>query len=559
MMLATRAALLVLGVSLTVPLNSVVGDYSQGRSLVIAREGIVAAEHPLAAQAGATILARGGHAVDAAVAANAVMGVVAPMSNGIGGDLFALIYDTKSSRLYGLNASGWAPAGLSIEFLKSRGYREMPDTGIHTVTVPGAVDGWAKLLARFGRKTFADVLAPAIGYAKQGVPVTERVADLWRAGEPLLLVAGTGLKVFFPGGRAPRVGDLFHNADLAWSYQQIAEQGRDEFYRGEIARRIVEFSQRHGGALTTADLEEFSSEWVEPLSTTYRGWSVYELPPNSQGIAALLMLNIMEQFPLADYGHNNPRALHVMIEAKKLAYADLMTYIGDPKFAQIPITGLLSKEYARARARLIEPEHARCDVGPGNPVQLGRETIYLSVVDRDGNMVSLIQSIYASFGAGLVPDGTGFALQNRGALFSVDSTHPNALASRKRSLHTIIPAFMSRGDLRLAFGIMGGWNQAQAHAQFVANVVDHGLNIQAALEAPRFTKMTFAGCDVEMESRVAKTVIQELEAKDHQVHVLGAFSPRVGGGQAVLREARGINFGASDPRKDGAAIPEPAS
>jgi len=533
-------------------------DRWHARSMVISRQGIVASEHPLASQVGAMILARGGHAVDAAIAANAVMGVVAPMSNGIGGDLFALVYDARSGQLHGLNASGWAPSGLTIEFLTRQGYTTMPQRGVHTVTVPGTVDGWAKLHARFGRLKWADLFAAAIRYAEEGVPITELVAALWAANERLLRQNASAARTYLPEGRAPRVGEIFRNPDLAWSYRHIAAHGPEAFYKGEIARRLLEALHQQGGTMTAADLAEFSSEWVAPISTTYRGWTIYELPPNGQGIAALLMLNIMEQFPLREFGHNSARALHVMIEAKKLAYADLIRYVADPRFARIPVSGLLSKAYARERARRLDLAKAQCDVEPGTPVEVGDETVYLSVVDREGNMVSLIQSNYESFGSGLVAEGTGFALQNRGALFSFDPTHPNALAPRKRPLHTIIPAFMERGSVRIAFGIMGGWNQAQAHAQFVSNVVDHGMNIQEALDAARFTKRTFGGCDVQIEARVPERVREELRALGHQLQVRGAYSSQMGGGQAVARDfATGVNFGASDPRKDGAAVPEP--
>lgn len=533
-------------------------DRSQARSMVISKYGIVATEHPLASQAGAIILAQGGHGVDAAVAANAVMGLVAPMSNGIGGDLFAIVYEAKSGRLYGLNASGWAPARLNIDLLKSRGISTMPQRGIHSVTVPGAVDGWDKLLNRFGRMKFKEVLAPAIRYAEEGFPVTEWVSGAWIASEPVLQEDPNASRTYLPEGRAPRVGEIFRNPDLARSYKQIAEQGRDAFYKGEIAQRIVTFSERQGGTLTAQDLAEFSSEWVEPISTLYRGWTIYELPPNGQGIAALEMLNLMENFPIPEFGHNSTQALHVLIESKKLAYADLIRYVADPKFSKVPVAGILSKDYARQRAKQIDMVKAHPQVQFGQPPQIGEDTIYLCVVDREGNMVSLIQSNYVSFGSGLVADGTGFALQNRGGLFSFDPVHPNALMGRKRPLHTIIPAFMTRDNLRIAFGIMGGWNQAQAHAQFVSNIVDHHMNIQAALEAARFTKMTFEGYDVQMEARIPAQVRAELEAKGHQILLRGDFSSQMGGGQAVLRDfSTGVNYGASDPRKDGAAIPEP--
>ena len=531
-------------------------DRGQARSMVISRNGIVAAESPLAAQAGVEMLERGGTAADAAVAANAMLGLVAPMSNGIGGDLFAIVYDGKTGKLYGLNASGWAPAGLSIEFLRSKGFRSMPERGIHSVTVPGAVDGWQRLLERFGRKKLAEVLAPAIRAADEGFPVTEMVGGIWGRSVDLLRANVNAAQTYLIADRAPRVGELFRNRDLAWSYRQIAAQGRDAFYKGEIARRLFELSRHHGGTMTMKDLAEYSGEWVDPISITYRDWTVYEMPPNSQGIAALEMLNLMENFTLGQFGPNSTRALHVMIEAKKLAYADLVPYIGDPKGAKLPVAGLIAKDYARERAKLIDMNKANCAAEPGAPPQ-GGDTIYLSVVDREGNMVSLIQSNYEAFGSGLVADGTGFVLHDRGALFSLDPASPNALGGRKRPLHSIIPAFMQKGDVRIAFGIMGGWNQSQAHAQFVANIVDFKMNIQAALEAARFTKLTFGGCDVVMEGRIPSNIRNELTAKGHMIEVRGVFSPQMGGGQAVQRDfAAGINYGGSDPRKDGAAIPE---
>ncbi len=535
-------------------------DRSQGRSMVITRYGIVAAESPLAAQAGAQMLARGGQAVDAAIAANAVMGAVAPMSNGIGGDLFAIVYEAKSGKLKGLNASGWAPRGLSPELLKSKNITRMPQRGINAVTVPGAVDGWAKLMGRYGRLRFAEVLAPAIHYAEQGFPVTEWVAPLWSESQRRLKEDANATKTYLPGGAAPKVGEIFRNPDLAWTYKQIVASGADAYYKGEIAKRIVATANRLGVAWTPEDLAEFSSEWVEPISTTYRGWTVYEIPPQGQGIAALVMLNLMEQFPIGEWGHNTARTLHHEIEAKKLAYADVLRYVADQRFAKVPIAGMLSKEYARERAKLIDAAKANCDVAAGTPPGAGGDTIYLSVVDAEGNMVSFIQSNYSSvgFGAGVVADGTGFALQNRGGLFSLDPAHPNYLAPRKRPLHTIIPAFMEKGDVRIAFGIMGGWNQSQAHAQFVSNVVDHGMNIQAALEAARFSKDTFAGCDVMIEQRVPAAVRAELEKLGHKIEVRGDYARAMGGGQAVRRDfAAGINYGASDPRKDGGAIPQP--
>ena len=531
-------------------------DRAQGRSVVTTRGGIVAAEHPLAAAAGAAILARGGHAVDAAMAANAVMGVVAPMMCGIGGDLFAIVHEGSTGRLHGLNASGWAPAAARIERMTGAGFTRMPVAGIHTVTVPGAVDGWVALQGRFGRLSLADVLAPAIAVAAEGFPVSQVFGANWGWGLPLLQPE-SGMDAFYPHGRAPRAGEVFRNPALARSYQQIAAGGRDAFYRGDIARRILAFCGRHGSAMQAGDLAEFQSEWVEPISVTYRGWTVSELPPNGQGISALVMLNLMEQFPLPDLGLSSADGLHVMIEAKKLAYADLRRYVGDPKFGDVPVAELLAKDYARARAKQIDMGRAADGMPPGMPLDMGEDTTYLAAADRDGNVVSFIQSVYALFGSGLVADDTGFVLHNRGRSFSLDRQHPNALEGRKRPLHTIIPGFMTRGGTRLAFGIMGGWNQAQAHAQLVSHVADHDLDAQAAIEAPRFSKRSFEGRDVEIESRVEAEVRDALTARGHEIQLRGAFSTRMGGGQIVLRDVEaGVTRAGSDPRKDGAAVPE---
>jgi gamma-glutamyltranspeptidase/glutathione hydrolase len=533
-------------------------DRSQARSMVISRDGIVAAESPLAAQAGVRILEHGGNAVDAAIAANAAMGVVAPMMNGVGGDLFVIVYDVKSNKLYGLNASGWAPKDLTIEFLHNHGLRDMPQQGIYSVTVPGAVDGWQKLADKFGRKKLSEDLAAAIKIAQDGFPVPEITAGVWATTTDLLRGDSAASQTYLIQDRPPRVGEIFRNPDLAWSLQQIATHGREAFYKGEIAKKILESMKHHGGVMTAQDLAEYSSEWVEPISTTYRDWTLFELPPNGQGLAALEMLNIMEKFPLGqkNWEFGSANALHTMVEAKKLAYADLAKYIGDPRQQKLPVSTLLSKEWAEQRAKLIDPARANCDVSAGE-LRGGTDTTYLSVVDREGNMVSLIQSNFDAFGSGIVAVGTGFALHNRGGLFTLDPASPNALAGRKRPLHTIIPAFAQKGDIRVAFGIMGGWNQSQAHAQFVANIADFKMNIQAALEAPRFSKRTFGGCDVSMESRFASGVRNELTSKGHKIDLRGPFSSVMGGGQAVLRDfATGVNYGASDPRKDGQASVE---
>jgi gamma-glutamyltranspeptidase / glutathione hydrolase len=531
-------------------------ERGQGRSMVISRGGIVAAESPLAAQAGVRILERGGNAVDAAIATNAMMGVVEPMMNGIGGDLFAIVYDAKANKLYGLNASGWAPKGLTIEFLQKQGLRDMPQSGVHAITVPGAVDGWQKLADKFGRKKLNEDLAAAIQTAQEGFPVPEWTAAYWAAEVDLLRSDEAASKVYLPGDRAPRLGEVFRNPDLAWSLQQIAEHGRDAFYKGEIGRKILESMRHHNGTMAAEDLADYSSEWAEPISTTYRDWTVYEMPPNGQGIAALEMLNIMETFPMGQFGFGSAKALHAMIEAKKLAYADMAKYVADPRGQKIPVATLLSKEWAKQRAQLIDAERAKCDVGAGE-LPGGSDTTYLSVVDRDGNMVSLIQSNYSGFGSGIVAPGTGFVLHNRGGLFTLDTASPNALAGHKRPRHTIIPGFAQKGETRMAFGIMGGWNQSQAHAQFIADIADFKMNIQAALEAPRFTKPTFSGCDVLMENRFSAATREELSKNGHKIQLLGTYSSAVGGGQAVLRDfAAGVNYGASDPRKDGQAAAE---
>jgi len=532
----------------------------QGRSIVSTTFGIVAASHPLAARAGVEMLERGGNAVDAAIAANAAMGLMEPAMNGIGGDLFVMYYEAKTGKLYGLNSGGWAPTGLTPAFLKSKGETRMPSYGIYSVTVPGAVAGWDVLRSRFGSKPFSELLAPAIYYADNGFPVTEVIDVDWNAAVNKLSRQANSAKTYLINGRAPKVGEVFRNPDLAKSLRLIAERGRDGFYKGPTAEAILQLSKETGGTFTAADLSEFQPEWVTPISTTYRGWTVSELPPNSDGIAALMMLNMMEQFPLAEWGFHSTKALHLMIEAKKLAYADLIRYIGDPKFSRLPVESLLAKSFGAERAKSINMNKAACMVEPahleGYTNSEGRDTIYLSTIDKDGNIVSLIQSNYSSFGSGLTAPGTGFVLHNRAGLFTLEENHPNTLAPRKRPLHTIIPAFMEKNGVRIGVGIMGGFNQPQAHAQFIADIADFGFNIQEALEAGRFTKGTFQGCDVEIESLVPANVRNELTALGHQLRVAAPRSDRFGWGQAVMSNPQGVHFGASEPRHDGAAIPE---
>jgi gamma-glutamyltranspeptidase/glutathione hydrolase len=528
-------------------------DY--GRSMVITQEGIAATSQTLASQAGAQILAKGGSAVDAAIAANAVLGVVEPMMNGIGGDLFVIYWDAKTRKLTGLNASGPAPRGLSPEFLAKQGFKTIPD-GIHSVTVPGAVDGWAKMHQKFGKLPWKDLFAAAIAYAEQGFPVTEDAQRYWAGSAGTLRRHPETSRVYLPGGRAPRVGEVFKNPAMTKAYRILADKGPDAFYKGEIAAAILKTSQQLGGTMTAQDLASFSAEWVDPISTEYRGWKVYELPPNGQGLAVLEMLNIMETSAAAAGGPYNAVELHRRIEAMKLAYSDLR-FNGDPRFADIPVRGILSKDYARKRAAAIDPQKANCAVAAGAPV-FG-ETTYLTTVDKDGNIASWIQSLYDYFGSGVTVEGMGFILHDRGKNFNLTRGSANVLTGGKRPSHTIIPGFMEKGDLHIGFGIMGGSNQAMAHAQFVSNVVDYDLNIQQAVESARFRKNGAPGCDVRIEGRVPPAVIQGLKDLGHQVQSISPYDSAVTGrGQAILfNSATKTKFGASDPRADGSAVPEP--
>jgi gamma-glutamyltranspeptidase / glutathione hydrolase len=525
------------------PSNLAARDRWQARSMVISARGIVATSQPLASQAGAQILARGGSAADAALAANAVLSVVEPMMSGIGGDLFALYREAASGHLYGLNASGPAPRGLSIEFLRRQGADAI--SGIHAVTVPGCVRGWEGMHERFGRVPWRHLFQPAMYYCERGFPVTEVIQGDWedsanRAPAPV-----------------PRVGEMVRNPHLAHAYGLIAELGAAAFYAGPIGEALIETSRRLGGTMTAADLEQFAPEWVTPISTTYRDWAVYELPPNGQGAGALEMLNIMERFPLGDYGPASAAALHCMIEAQKLAYEDLEAYNADPRLAHVPLRGLLDKRYAGERAALIDPVVARSGHGPGGPARDPGNTTYLAVVDKDGNVASWIQSIADLWGTGIMVEGFGFPLHSRGEGFTMDPAHPNALAAGKRPYHTIIPGYMERGNAHVGFGIMRGVNQAQAHAQFVSHIADHGMNIQQALEAPRFTRVKTGGREVKIESRVPESVRGELAAMGHDVTTVGEYSGWMGGGNAVLHDSSArVNYGASSPRKDGTAIPE---
>jgi gamma-glutamyltranspeptidase / glutathione hydrolase len=531
---------------------------SYGRSMVISQHGIAATSQILASQTAAGILAQGGSAVDAAIAANAVLGVVEPMMDGPGGDLFVLYWDARSRQYVGLNASGPAPRGLTPAFLATRGFKEMPDTGIQSVTVPGAVAGWARIHQRLGKLPWKELFTDAIAYAEKGFPVTEVIQEAWAAAENLnkLRTNAESIRVFLPRGRAPQVGEVFRNPDLGRAYRLIADQGSEAFYKGAIAEAILRTSQHLGGTMTAEDLASFSPEWVSPISTDYRGSRVYELPPNGQGMAALEMLNIMGTSQSASAGPFSAPEMHKRIEAMKLAYSDLRRYDADPRSYDVPVAKLLSKEWALQRAALIDPDHANCAVAAGHVIS--GDTTYLTVVDREGNMASWIQSVSHGFGSGVTVEGMGFELQDRGGGFTLDSGSPNVLAGGKRPFHTIIPAFMESGDERIAFGIMGGANQPLAHAQFVSNIVDYGMNIQAALEAPRFTKRTANGCDVSIEARVPGATLQQLSERGHQIAIRREYTQEMGRGQAILHHSKtNTNYAASDPRADGAAVPEP--
>ena len=529
-----------------------------GRSIVISQQGIAATSQVLASQTGAQILARGGSAVDAAIASNAVLGVTEPMMTGMGGDLFVIYWDAKTGKLTGLNASGPAPRALSPAFLAQHDITSMPQDGIHSVTVPGAVEGWYRMHQRFGKLPWKDLFQDAIAYAERGFPVYEGAREVWA--DPAIVrrleANAESKRVLLPAGKSPHIGELFKNPGMAHALRLVAERGPDAFYKGEVAAAILKTSERLGGTMTAQDLASYSSEWVEPLSIEYRGWKVYELPPNGQGMAALEMLNIMETSPASPLGAFGAPEMHKRIEAMKLAYSDIHANVADPRVHDTPVAQLLSKEYARKRAGEIDPKRANCEVKAGDPI--ASNTTYLTVVDKDGNIASWIQSLYSAFGSRVTVEGMGFALQNRGASFTLDPKHPNVLAGGKRPFHTIIPAFMEKGDDHIGFGIMGGAVQPMAHAQFVSNYVDYGMTLQEALEAPRFFKSGAPGCDVYIESRVPEATLQQLSERGHEIRIGREYVETMGRGQAILHNSKtGMNYAASDPRADGAAIPEP--
>lgn len=538
--------------------DRITGHSFASRSEVMAPNAMAATSQPLATQVALQIMRDGGNAIDAAIAANAMLGLVEPTGCGIGGDLFAIVWDAKTQQLYGLNASGRSPQSLTLEHFQQQGMNKIPSHGALPVTVPGTVDGWFMLHQRFGKAPMLHILAPAIEYAKKGFPVSELIAYYMQRSVPKLQQFDGFADTFMPKGRAPRAGELFTNPSLAATYEKIATGGRDAFYKGDIARTIAAYIKEQGGFLHYDDLATHKSNWVEPLSTNYRGYDVWELPPNGQGITALQMLNILEGYDIEGMGFGSPDYIHALVEAKKLAFADRAKYFADPDFSQAPIDWLLSKDYAGQRRALIDPKKAakRVDAGPYQG-----DTVYLTTADKDGNMVSLIQSNYRGMGSGMTPPGLGFILQDRGELFSLTPGHANVYAPGKRPFHTIIPAFVTRnGKPWLSFGVMGGGAQPQMHVQILLNMIDFGMNLQEAGDAPRVLhsgssqptgELMLDGGYISLEQGISWQTKRALLQKGHQIRdALGPF----GGYQAIMRRAdNGVYVGASESRKDGQA------
>ena len=536
-----------------------------GRSVTVAQNGMVATSHPLAAQIGLDVLKRGGNAVDAAIATNAAMGLMEPTSCGIGGDLYAIVWDAKSQKLYGLNASGRAPGRATLAYFAEKKLKDIPTTGPLSWSVPGCVDGWDQLRQKFGTRSFKELLAPSIEYAETGVPVPEVIAGYWQS---VNRMRDPGMRETFlirdgDARRAPRTGEVFKNPALAKSYSLIAGGGRDAYYKGEIAEKIVALSDQVGGLFALKDFADHKSEWVEPVKATYRGYDVWEIPPPGQGIAALQMLNLLEPHDLKKMGPESADYWHLLVEAKKLAFADRAKFYTDPVFAKVPVRELISKDYAAGRAKLLDPKKALTDIPAGDPKLGAAETIYLTVVDKDRNCVSLIQSNYGGFGSGLSAPGTGFGIQNRGCLFALDPTHANKLEPGKRPFHTIIPAMVTRaGKPYFTFGVMGGDMQPQGHAQVLVNLIDFGMNVQAAGEAPRVEHVGSAtptgtpgkpdGGTIKAEYGIPEDVVKELIRRGHTVERVKVNS---GGYQGILIDPKtGVLHGGSESRKDGAAV-----
>jgi gamma-glutamyltranspeptidase / glutathione hydrolase len=565
-------ALLIVDLSAQAQIDRITGKTFATRSEVMARHGMVCTSVPLATQVGIEILKRGGSAVDAAIAANATLGLMEPVSNGIGGDLFAIVYSAKEKKLYGINGSGRSPLGLSYEQMKAEldklKSKTIPPRGMLPISVPGCVDAWAELHKKFGKLKLADDLAPAIRYAEEGFPVSELIAFYWHfAPEVYKNLPGGFLETYTLDGKGqtPDKGDIFKNPALAKTLRLIGEKGRDAFYKGEIADKIDKFMSANGGYLRKIDFERHTSTWVEPVSTNYREkYDVFELPPNGQGIATLEMLNILEEFDLDALGRNSPEVLHLMIEAKKLAWADRAKYYADPAFAKIPVAELISKSYAHDREQLIDPKHAAKKVEAGEPALDQGDTIYMCTADDEGNMVSLIQSNYRGMGSGIVVPGLGFMFQDRGELFSMEPGHANVYAPGKRPFHTIIPGFvMKDGKPWEAFGVMGGGMQPQGHVQVLTNQIDFNMTLQEAGDAPRWQhegdneptgeKMTEHGGYVNVESGIPYETVRELMKRGHDVRFdLGGY----GGYQAIrveMHDGQRVYLGASESRKDGQA------
>jgi gamma-glutamyltranspeptidase/glutathione hydrolase len=531
-------------------------DVPVGRSVVRATHGMVATSQPLASAVGLDVLKRGGNAVDAAIAVAAVLNVTEPNMTGIGGDAFMLVYSAKTKTLSGLNASGRAPRALNLDYFASRKMTEMPTAGMVPVTVPGAFDGWVTLLEKFGTMKLPELMAPAIELAENGFPVMEKIAADWAAEVPRLELTPAAASTFLVNGAAPQPGTIFVQKNLARTLRTIANGGRDAFYRGEIARAIVAYCRANGGFLSMEDFAEQKSQWVEPISTTYRGYTLYEIPPNGQGLTALLLLNILEGIDLKGMRAEPERYYHTLIEATKIAFADRNRHVADPAFAKVPVKELLSKDYASRRRALIDPDKA-IDVPAYGNVGTGNDTTYFTIVDKDRNAVSFINSIYFNFGSAVVAGDTGIVLQNRGAGFSLDPGHPNRYEPGKRPFHTIIPAMVFRdGQLLMSYGVMGGDIQPQGHAQVLVNLIDRGLNLQQAIDAPRFRYISGRG--VMLEEGVTAAVIDALIKRGHQrVMPPAGIEHRalMGGGQAIMIDPKtGALLGASDKRKDGLAL-----
>ena len=526
-------------------------SFPSRRSVVMGYGGVVATSQPLAAQAGLRMLLQGGNAADAAIAAAATLNVVEPMSTGMGGDAFALIYWAKERKVHALNASGRAPYAATLEEFRRRGLRYVPSCGILPVTVPGAVAGWADTLARFGTLGLDRVLAPAIEYAEHGFPVSELISRAWRGSEELLRQDTEAARVYLPTGHAPRTGQRFTSPELARSLRLVAANGPEAFYQGPIAEAIVATSRNHRGLLTMQDLADHTSTWVEPIRTSYRGYGVHECPPNGQGIAALIALNILSGYDLAAMPMTSADCLHLKMEAIKLAMTDAGRHVADPEKTYVPVQGLLAADYAAQRRALIHMDKAILVPEPGWP-SAGHDTVYLCAVDSEGNAVSFINSLYNSFGSGLVAEGTGIALQNRGNLFSLDPTSPNVIAPHKRPYHTIIPCMVTHDDsLAICFGVMGGFMQPQGHVQVLSNIVDHGMDVQQALDAPRFYYQQ--GDQYLIESSYPSATHDALRQRGHALTCAegGVF----GGGQVIMVDPQsGAYLAGSEPRKDGCAV-----